>query len=219
MLLLLLCGPVWGGTSPATKRGRAATCTSSFEGEVAQGQNYVHPGPAGLDFMLEWIRSGWIIRMLPHGMPRTAYDYAGLATPPYLSPNPILIATDFSFRAQDVVAWNPRSFQYFRDAKTMQNAISDYQTYMSVPVGHTTEHSQAAMMRLVTLASQSAPASLDILDATISEGRGNQTQSASLVATHGHTTPYRSDAVEAGPLGALRQLRFRVTFPQSCTVR
>ena len=40
------------------------------------------------------------------------HDYAELATPPYESVSPLLLSTDFSFRAQDAVAWNPRRFRY-----------------------------------------------------------------------------------------------------------
>lgn len=215
LLFVQLFAIVAEAQPPAAKKPRPS-CDLVFEGEVQQGQNFTHPGPGKLDFMLEWIDSGWIVRLLEHGVPRTAYDYAGIATPPYLSPNPILITTDFSFRAQDAVGWNPRSFQYFRTAAEMQDAVKAYQEYMAAPPKHPTPASQAAMARLVALTSAAAPASLQILDAHLSGGTNNQTLSASLVASHFLTTPHVMDDPQRGgatPLGALHSLRFRVTFP------
>ena len=71
----------------------------------------------GLEVMLEPLASGWILRVLPASGPRPAHDYAELATPPYRSVSPLLISTDYSFRAQDAVAWNPRRFRYVGHAR------------------------------------------------------------------------------------------------------
>ena len=51
------------------------------------------------------------------------HDYAELATPPYESVSPLLLSTDFSFRAQDAVAWNPRRFRYADNSAEFQRLM------------------------------------------------------------------------------------------------
>ena len=70
----------------------------------------------GLKFLLEPIASGWIVRVLAAAGRGEPHDYAELATPPYRSVTPLAISTDFSFRAQDAVGWNPRRFRYAANA-------------------------------------------------------------------------------------------------------
>ena len=166
--------------------------------------------------MLEAIPSGWIVRMLDHTASRGQFDYAGLATPPYMSPNPIRISTDFSFRAQDAIGWNPRSFQYFRSVSAMREAVAAYRQYISAPTNAPTSESQQGMMKLLQLSAQAAPARLEILDAHLIGGTANQTQAASLVATHFLSTAHVVEQSPNGPspLGAITSLRFRVLFPE-----
>ena len=94
--------------------GQNQRCTvSSFEGQVSYGQTYRHAINSNLELVLDPLPSGWLLRVLPIGKPRPQHDYAELATPPYESVTPLAVSTDFSFRAQDAIAWNPRS-QYER---------------------------------------------------------------------------------------------------------
>src|SRR5580698_3517284 len=105
----------------------AATCRRAvLEGEVRAGDEYVRPMGNGLEVMLEPLASGWILRVLPVSGPRPAHDYAELATPPYESVSPLLIGTDFSFRAQDAVAWNPRQFRFAVDGQEFQQMLAAY---------------------------------------------------------------------------------------------
>lgn len=197
------------------KVGRSKSCVLSFDGEVKRGESFRHAGPAGLDFMLEAIPSGWIVRMLDHKGPRGEFDYAGLATPPYMSPNPILISTDFAFRAQDAIGWNPRGFQYFRSAGDMQEAVRAYREYMSAPVDKPTPKSQQGMKKLLELSSHAAPAKFEILDSRLIGGTRNQTEAASLVASHFLSTAHIVEQSPSGPmlLGEITWLKFRVSFP------
>jgi len=200
--------------NPPSKKTKS--CVLTIEGEVNRGESFRHAGPAGLDFMLEAIPSGWIVRMLDRTAPRSEFDYAGLATPPYMSPNPILISTDFAFRAQDAIGWNPRSFQYFHTPAAMKEAIAAYRQYTSAPVNAPTTQSQQGMMKLLQLSGQAAPAKLEILDAHLIGGTANQTQAASLVATHFLSTAHVVEQPIGGPtpLGAITSIRFRVSFPE-----
>src|SRR3982751_5665863 len=103
-----------GGATPVKGNGGGlgSSVCGVFEGEVRAGQQYVKGIGGGIELMLEPLPSGWILRVLPVGVGRPEHDYAELATPPYRSVNPLSISTDFSFRAQDAVAWNPRRFRF-----------------------------------------------------------------------------------------------------------
>lgn len=213
MLPFLFAGAVLPAPLPKAKRQH---CVLTLEGEVKQGESFRRPGPAGLDFLLEAIPSGWIVRMLDRTAPRGEFDYAGLATPPYMSPNPILISTDFSFRAQDAIGWNPRGFQYFRNHSDMERATAAYRDYLSA-VGKTpSPRSQSGLMALLKLSSSAAPAKLEILDAHLVGGTNNQTAAAALVASRFLTTAHVVEAAPPGPhpLGQIRSLQFRVSFPE-----
>src|SRR5579871_6468917 len=109
--ILLVMGQRGGSAWAASSTAKTATCTRAvMEGEVWAGQRFEKRIGNGLEVMLEPLESGWILRVLPVGAPRPEHDYAELASPPYRSVSPLLISTDFSFRAQDAVAWNPRHF-------------------------------------------------------------------------------------------------------------
>lgn len=216
LIAMLASGPL---SSEAAAKGRA--CSLSFEGEVRSGQSYLHSGPAGRDFLLESIPSGWIVRILQHGQPRTAYDFAGIATPPYQSPNPILLSTDFAFRAQDAIGWNPRRFQYFTTPSELQKAILEYEVVRTMVSGAKPTSTQAeAMSDLIRRTSAAAPAILTILDAHLVGGNGDQSAMAAAVASHFTTTAHLAEqpsgkhvtAAETA-LGKITWLRFRVEFP------
>ncbi len=182
--------------------------TLTFEGEVARGQAYTHPLTPSLDFKLEAVPAGWIVRVLPHNQPRPLHDAAELANPPYRSPTPILLSTDFSFRAQDAIAWNPRTFRFFTNAAQVTSAESAYQATLRDPAH------PAAGAALYPLLAQAAEAKLTIIDAQIAGGTADQSASAARVAAHFEETAHtvRAD-LPPTPLGAILRLRFRVQVP------
>jgi hypothetical protein len=191
--------------------------TVSFEGEVQAGQGFLQPlsvashaAGAGMVFDLEAVRAGWIVRVLPadavYGtQPRPAHDAAELATPPYNSVTPLALTTDYSFRAQDAIAWNPRRFQFAADMPSFQKLENAYAAYM------THQSDAAAGERLAEMAAASPTAELLVLDSRLVPGTANQGQMAAAVASHIAETPH---TVEQGssPLGAVTWIKFRVTL-------
>ena len=199
-----------------TAHGETKACKLLvFEGAVQQGQAFLHPITPLLDFKLEAVPAGWMVRVLPHGQHRPPHDYAELANPPYRSPTPILISTDFAFRAQDAIAWNPRSFRYFTNADEASVAESAFAATARDP-----KH-PAAGAALFALLPKAEEATLTIVDATITGGTANQTAAAATVAAHFAETAHRVQSDRpASPLGEILSLTFRVTFPgASCSKR
>jgi hypothetical protein len=182
----------------------AACQSASFEGEVASGQSFLQPLGNGIVFDLEAVPAGWIVRVLPATGSRPAHDGAELATPPYNSVTPLAITTDFSFRAQDAVAWNPRRFQFAADMSSFKKLQSAYAAYMAKPDDAVTGE------RLAEMAAAEPSGELQILDARLVPGTANQGAMAAAVASHFSQTPH---TVEQGgsPLGAVTWLKFRVT--------
>lgn len=176
-----------------------------FDGEVTRGQAYTHPLSPTLDFKLEAVPAGWMIRVLPHSAARPPHDAAELANPPYRSPTPILLSTDFSFRAQDAIAWNPRTFRFFTTPAQVAAAEVAYQATLRDP-GH-----PAAGAALYPLLAQAPEATFIIVDAEIAGGTADQTATAATVATHFDETAHtvRADRPPT-PLGAILHLRFRI---------
>jgi len=184
--------------------------TASFEGEVQPGLSFLQPLGNGMVFDLEAVRAGWIVRVLPEAVvsgktPRPAHDAAELATPPYNSVTPLALTTDYSFRAQDVIAWNPRRFQFAADMASFRKLESVYTAYMANP------NDAAAGERLAEMASALPTAELLVLDSRLVPGTANQAQMAAAVASHIGQTPH---TVEQGssPLGAVTWIKFRVTL-------
>jgi hypothetical protein len=179
-----------------------------LEGEVKAGSGYVRPIGDGLEVMLEPLASGWILRVLPMGVARPAHDYAELATPPYQSVNPLLISTDFSFRAQDVVAWNPRQFRFVADKGTFQRMLGMYDEFERGSSG-------AAEAELAALASKALEGTMQILDAHFVPGTADQSKMAATVAAHlnrtAHTVEQPGDG-RATALGRVTWMRFRVSL-------
>jgi hypothetical protein len=156
----------------------AACESASFEGEVVSGQSFTQPLGNGMVFDLEAVRAGWIVRVLPGAGPRPAHDAAELATPPYNSVTPLAITTDFAFRAQDAVAWNPRRFQFAADMTSFKKLQSVYAAYMAKP------DDAAAGERLAEMAAASPAGELEMLDARLVPGTANQGAMAAEVASH-----------------------------------
>jgi hypothetical protein len=202
-------GVGWGWAAPV--KGKASMCAREvIEGEVRAGQEYVKAIGNGLEVMLEPLPSGWILRVLPVGVPRPAHDYAELATPPYRSVSPLLISTDFSFRAQDAVAWNPRRFRFVADGRTFAQMAKVYGEYVRTPV-----LSAAAQDGLAQLVSRTQEGTVQILDAHLVPGTADQARTAAMVASHFSTTAHSMEQPADGrgsALGRLTWLRFRITL-------
>ncbi len=206
LLLPVVAGPAWGAAVAAASPLQACPAVL-IEGDVSEDHAYTHPLNSRLDFKLEAVPAGWMIRILPHGGVRPLHDAAELANPPYRSPTPILISTDFAFRAQDAVAWNPRSFRFFTTPEQVATAEQAYQATLREP------NRPAAGAALYPLLQQAAEGTLTIVDAEIAGGTANQTAAAGSVASHFDQTAHtaRTD-IAPSPLGRLLRLRFRLTI-------
>ncbi len=201
---------------PVKAKGTGACQRGSFEGEVHAGAGFVQPIGGGLEVRLEALSwgSGWLLRVEPVVRPRLAHDlshdYAELATPPYASVSPLLISTDYSFRAQDAVAWNPRRFRFAASAGEFAAIRSVYDRY-----SRATPPGAAVEAELGTLVSKAAEGTLQILDAKLIPGTANQAQMAAMVASHFSTTVHTIEEPREGGgsvLGKLSWLRFRVSL-------
>ena len=185
------------------------TCVRGvLEGEVRAGEEFVRPIGNGLEVMLEPLASGWILRVLPVGGPRPSQDYAELATPPYQSVSPLLISTDYSFRAQDAVGWNPREFRFAADGRSFAQLAEVYGEYRSSRVP-----SEVVKSRLAELVSRAPQGKLEILDAHLVPGLADQTETAAMVASHFTTTAHRIERPADGrdtALGRVTWIRFRI---------
>ena len=188
----------------------AATCRRAvLEGELHAGEEFVRPLGNGLEVMLEPLASGWILRVLPEKGPRPAHDYAELATPPYQSVTPLLISTDYSFRAQDAVAWNPRRFRYAANGKDFAAMLAAYQEYMKGSSGRGAHEAE-----LAELAGRSPEGRMEILDSHFVPGMANQAQTAAMVASHLSTTPHSVEQAKDGrgdALGRVTWIKFRIS--------
>jgi len=201
---------IWsGGSAKGAVKAQAIDKSQcevvSFEGEASAGQGYTHAIGNGMMFELEAVRAGWMVRVLPATGPRPTHDAAELATPPYNSVTPLAITTDYSFRAQDAVAWNPRRFQFAGSVTEMQRLQAAYTEYMAKP------EDVVAGGRLAELAAGEAAGELQILDARLAPGTANQGRMAAAVAEHFEQTPHTTEqAGKSSQLGAVTWIRFRV---------
>lgn len=195
------------GGSPA-QVVKPTTCAAvSFEGDVTAGQAFRKVFAPGLEFFIEPLPSGWIVRVLAvkdgHEV-RGPHDWAEVATPPYRSPNPLLISTDWAFRAQDAGAWNPREFHYAGNQKAFArlSGLEDRVVVGNVP----------AESELLTAVMQQPTGSLELLDVKLVPGTRDQAKMAAAVASHWEQTPHEvTQGQAASALGKLMALRFRVT--------
>lgn len=62
--------------------GPARCARAVVEGEIRAGQEFRKRFAGGLDFLMEPIASGWVVRVLPTEGERPLEDYAEIATPP-----------------------------------------------------------------------------------------------------------------------------------------
>lgn len=188
--------------------------SGAFEGEVQAGMSFRHILTSSQTFLLESVPSGWVIRVVPSAGPRPPHDSAELATPPYRSPNPLLLTTDFSFRAQDVIAWNPREFRFFTNGAQMQVAERAYQATAKEP------NRPSAGAALYPLLAEACTAELQITDARIAGGSADQSLMAAAVASHFSQTAHTVDTASApSKLGKVLTLQFRVRVGGAVAVR
>jgi len=181
--------------------------TGTLVGEVRAGQSFRKSIGNGLEVMLEPLASGWILRVLPSAKPRPQHDYAELATPPYRSVTPLLISTDYSFRAQDAIGWNPPRFHFASDEASFGKILKAYNDYENKPAN--------AQQTLATLVSHAPEGTLTILDAHLVPGTADQVPAAATVATHFNSTAHTMESLADGrttALGRLAWMRFRISL-------
>ena len=206
--LVCLASPLAALSQQRTSPERCRT--GIIEGEVKEGQQFIRRIGSGLEVMLEPLPLGWVLRVLPVSASRPAHDYAELATPPYHSISPLLISTDFSFRAQDAVGWTPRRFRYAPDRAAFTRLLKAYESYEAKPGA-----SPASQNILAELVAQSPGGILTILDAHLVPGIADQASTVAVVASHFSTTPHVIEPPPNGrpsPLGKITWFRFRIAL-------
>ena len=168
-----------------------------------------------LDLLLQPVHSGWILRVVPHGMSPaelgnpSLLDYAELATPPYQSITPLSVSTDFAFRAQDAIGWNPRRFRFAPTTVVYQGLLAGYQRFLA-------EKGAARAQRereLAALVAQSPEGLFTILDSKLVPGAADQWAGAAAVSAAFTETAHTLDLPAEGqatPLGKILALRFRI---------
>jgi hypothetical protein len=122
--------------------------------------------------------------------------------------SPLLISTDFSFRAQDAVAWNPRHFRFAADNATFAEIAEAYREYRATSVP-----SASAVNRLAETVSRASEGTVQLLDAHLVPGTGDQSRMAAAVASHFSTTAHSLERPADGkgtPLGKVTWIRFRI---------
>ncbi len=206
-LLLAIVGAKAPGSEAA--RVKSGSCTDVvLDGELRAGQQFRHVALSGLEARLDPLPSGWVLRIGPASGVRREEDFAEMATPPYRSVNPLLVSTDFSFRAQDAIGWNPRRFHFAAD----QQSFDELQLLRraSEAGGSAGRHAAAELARV---ASEQPEGTLEILDAHLVPGIADQTRGASMVAGHFLTTAHALEQPAGGrasALGEVTWIRFRI---------
>ena len=194
----------------AVPKPRSAACrTEVFEGELLAGNAYTKLIGNGLKIWFQPIASGWILRVIPAAGPIGDHDYAELATPPYRSVSPLSLSTDFSFRAQDAVGWNPRRFRFATSKAEFERLDDVYERYI-----HSGDSPPAPLeVELSGQVSEASEGTLTILDARIVPGAADQWRMASAVSSHFATTAHTLVNTPDGrpsALGKLLWVRFRL---------
>jgi len=202
-LTILLCASCAWAVPPSACRRAVIT------GELNAGKGLTQPLGGGLKLWFQPIASGWILRIIPATGPIGQHDYAELATPPYQSVTPLSISTDFSFRAQDAVGWNPRRFRF---ATTAQDFAQLERVYRDFIAGGATpsEHAQSALAHEIGKTSEGT---FTIVDSRLVPGTADQWRAAAAVASHFETTAHtlaEEPDHTTSPLGRLVWLRFRL---------
>lgn len=198
-----------GNACAAPPAGIAPCSTGSIEGELNAGRPFLKPIGNGLSLYFQAIQSGWILRIVPTSGALPDHDYAELATPPYNSVTPLSVSTDFAFRAQDAVGWNPRHFRFATSAAAFARLREVYGKLIAAG----TAPSPALESELAQQLALTADATLTILDARLVPGTADQWRMAAAVASHFSSTAHtlvEDPGEAASPLGRLVWLHFRV---------
>jgi hypothetical protein len=190
---------------------------ASIEGEVDAGKPFSQAIGNGLEVYLQPIHSGWILRVLPVAGPMPEHDYAELATPPYNSVTPLSISTDFAFRAQDAIGWNPRRFHFAASAAAYGRLYTLYGMYekaVAMPPGAGRASAMAKLEQPISGEIAKSPeGTLTILDSRLEAGTADQWRMAAAVASHFSETAHtlvQGPGTQPTPLGRLVWLRFRI---------
>ena len=213
-ILPLLGGLAAGATAAAQPPARSASpaCRlATIEGQLEAGKTWRRPIGNGLAVWFEPIAAGWILRVIPAAGPLGDHDYAELATPPYRSVTPLSISTDFSFRAQDAVGWNPRRFHFATSSEEFSKLLDVYQRYTQAGASPPAP----LEVELSGDISEASEGTLTILDARLVPGMADQWRMAGAVASHFATTAHTLvNPVDGKPsaLGKLLWLSFRLEF-------
>ena len=174
------------------------------EGEVLAGQMFRAAAMAGVEVRVEPIASGWVLRVVPTA--HAGEDWAETATPPYRSVSPLRVSTEYSFRAQDAVGWNPRRFR-FAASEAAYEGLRLLRQGME-------RGSAGDAAALAELASRQPEGTMEVLDAHLVPGTADQTRAAGAVAVHFRTTAHALEQPvgdgPATPLGQVTWMRFRV---------
>jgi hypothetical protein len=202
---------LWAASTGWSATTSVSQCrVETLEGEVRAGESFVQPIGNGLEVMLDPLASGWILHILPAGKSRPPHDYAELATPPYRSVSPLLISTDYSFRSQDAIGWNPRRFRFAPNEQSFRKMLNAYGEYEAKGPAST-----VAQQALANLVSRSPEGTLLFLDANLVPGTGDQVPAAAVVATRFTATAHTLEKPAGGVatvLGKLNWIRFRIAF-------
>ena len=159
----------------------------------------------GLALVLAPVRTGWNLRVVPEQGGPFAPDYAAVVTPPFRSVNPLLLTTDWGFRAQDVIGWNSRSFHYVRGRTAYSAADRAYDAVLGTP--HPSAAQTASMTDAVV---RSAEGRFDILDARLIPGSADPSAAAAMLGSRFASTAHTIVSTEGGgPGGRVDQIRFR----------
>src|SRR5580700_6923940 len=173
-------------SAPTAPPSQPACKAAIVEGEVNAGQPYSQAIGGGLRLYFQPLSSGWIVRVLPSSGPAGEHDYAELATPPYQSVTPLAISTDFAFRAQDAVGWNPRRFRFATSAASFGRLERMYGRVMAAG----SAPPPALEAELANEIGQAAEGTFTILDAQLAPGMADQAGAAAAVASHFTTTAH-----------------------------
>lgn len=207
--LLFFLLPVAAVAAPPTKP--AACRTAVMEGELNAGQPFSQPIGGGLKVYFQALPSGWILRVVPASGPIGEHDYAELATPPYQSVTPLAISTDFAFRAQDAIGWNPRRFRFATSAASFRGLEQVYGKFIAAGL----TPPDALQAELAHQIAQTSEATFTILDSRLVPGNADQWKMAAAVAEHFTSTAHtvvQEPGGDASPLGRIVWLRFRLEW-------
>ena len=193
------------------RAGKRGCVRVSTELRVAAGHSARRRVASELDIALEARATGWVVRVLPHSGPVPAVDFAEIATPPYRSVSPLLLTTDFSFRAQDAVGWNPREFRSVVDRRMYAQVEPAYRA-----VTRSARPDPADEGELIRLLAGAAPGRIEILDASLVPGTADRSRAAAAVTSRyqetAHVVVAPGGAASAGSLGRMTGIAVRVSL-------